>query len=272
MAARLGIVAGGGALPRRVLEACRQRGREVYVVALEGSTEPDLVDDSVPHVWLPLGRAARIFELLREAGVGEVVMAGHLRRPSLAELKPDLATARLAARLGLAARGDDGLLRGIVRELEAAGFRVVGAEAIADDLLAPDGLLGRLAPDAQAQDDIRRGLAVVHALGAADVGQAAVVQQGVVLAVEAVEGTEALLARCGALHREGAGGVLVKAGKPQQERRADLPTIGPETVSQAAAAGLRGIAVEAGTVLVLDREEVVAAADRLGLFLIGVVP
>lgn len=272
MGSRLGIVAGGGALPRRVLEACRRDGREVFVVALEGSADPALVDDGVPHAWLRLGNAAAAFDLLRQAGVDEVVMAGHVRRPSLSELRPDLATARLAARLGLAARGDDGLLRGIVRELERAGFTVRGAEEVASGLLATEGRWGRESPDAQAEADIRRGLEVVHALGAVDVGQAAVVQQGVVLGVEAVEGTAALLQRCAGVRREGPGGVLVKAGKPGQERRADLPTVGPDTVRQAASAGLRGIAVEAGTVLVLDQDAVVAAADKAGLFVIGVVP
>jgi hypothetical protein len=130
--------------------------------------------------------------------------------------------------------------------------------------------LGRHVPDAQAEDDIAVGFRVVRALGALDIGQAAVVQQGLVLGVEAIEGTDALIARCAALRREGPGGVLVKAPKPGQERRADLPAIGRRTVEAAAAAGLRGIAVEAGASFVLDRVATAAAADRAGLFVVGV--
>ena len=167
------------------------------------------------------------------------------------------------------ALGDDGLLAAIVKELEIEGFRVVGADGILRSALAPAGLIGRMAPDELAQQDLVHAVKVARALGALDIGQAVVVQQGVVLAVEAAEGTAALLARAKMLALDGPGGVLVKLAKPGQERRADLPTIGPETLEQAGAAGLRGIAVEAGATLILDREATVAAADARGLFLIG---
>jgi hypothetical protein len=168
------------------------------------------------------------------------------------------------------ALGDDGLLSAIVREVESEGFRVVGADTLLGTALTGEGPLGKHRPDEQALADIARGLQVVRALGAIDVGQAAVVQQGLVLGVEAIEGTDALLARCAGLKREGIGGVLVKAAKPGQERRADLPTIGRHTVRSAAAAGLRGIAVEAGASLVIDPPAVAAMADEVGLFVMGV--
>jgi DUF1009 family protein len=188
----------------------------------------------------------------------------------LLSLRPDWRAAKFLARVGYRALGDDGLLKAIIREFEGEGFRVVGADAILSSAVAPVGPLGRHAPDAQAEDDIALGFRIVRALGALDIGQAAVVQQGLVLGVEAIEGTDALIARCAGLRREGAGGVLVKAPKPGQERRADLPTIGPRTVEAAAAAGLRGIAIEAGASLVIDRAALVAAADRTGLFVVGV--
>jgi len=193
-----------------------------------------------------------------------------VRRPSLASLMPDWRAAKFFARIGLRALGDDGLLSAIIKELELEGFRVVGIESILGGLLAPKGPLGRIEPDEQARADIARGLEVARALGALDIGQAAVVQQGIVLGVEAADGTDALIARAGSLRREGPGGVLVKIAKPGQERRVDLPTIGVRTVEAAANAGLRGIAVEAGAALVVDRAAVAAAADGAALFVLGV--
>jgi DUF1009 family protein len=207
---------------------------------------------------------------LREHHVTELVLAGGIRRPSLAALRPDWRAAKLFARVGYRALGDDGLLSAVVKELEQEGFRVLGADQLLDRALAPQGPLGRLRPDSQSQADIERGLRVARTLGALDVGQAAVVQQGLVLGVEAIEGTDELLRRCAALRREGPGGVLVKVGKPGQERRADRPTIGLRTILLAAETGLRGIAVEADATIVLDRDEVIRAADRVGLFLVGI--
>jgi DUF1009 family protein len=174
------------------------------------------------------------------------------------------------AKLGKAALGDDKLLSVLIAEIESEGFNVVGADDILHDLLVAEGVLGRHRPDDIAQSDIARGVEVARALGAVDVGQAVVVQQGIVLGVEAIEGTDALIARAAAVRREGPGGVLVKIKKPGQERRADLPTIGRSTVDAAAGAGLRGIAVEAGATLVIGRETLVAAADAAGIFVAAI--
>jgi len=162
------------------------------------------------------------------------------------------------------------LLSAIIKEFELEGFRVVGAHDILGSLLAPEGALGAIAPDAQGRADIERGLEVARALGGVDVGQAVVVQQGIVLALEAAEGTDALIERAGRLRGDGPGGVLVKAAKPGQERRADLPTVGVSTVDACARAGLRGLAIEAGMALVIDRAAVSAAADAAGLFVVGI--
>jgi UDP-2,3-diacylglucosamine hydrolase len=266
---RLGIVAGGGGLPRRLVEACREAGRDVFVLALEGAAEPETVAD-VPHAWCPIGAAGRGLRLLRENEVKELVLAGGVRRPSLTSLRPDWRAAKFLARVGYRALGDDGLLSAIVAEFEREGFRVIGADRLLASGLATEGALGSLRPDAQGRADIEHGQRIARALGALDIGQAVVVQQGLVLGVEAIEGTDALLRRCAELRREGPGGVLVKIEKPGQEQRADRPTIGPQTVALAAEAGLRGIAVEADATIVLDRDEVVDAADRAGLFVVGV--
>jgi hypothetical protein len=266
---RLGIIAGSGGLPRRIVDCCRVAGRDVFVLALEGATEPRTVE-GVAHAWCRLGAAAKGLALLRANKVTELVLAGGIDRPSLAALRPDWRAAKLFARIGYRALGDDGLLSAVLEEFEREGFRVVGAEQLLVSGLAAEGALGKWRPDAQAMSDIEHGLRVARALGALDIGQAVVVQQGLVLGVEAIEGTDALLRRCARLRRDGPGGVLVKAEKPGQEQRADRPTIGPRTVTLAAAAGLRGIAVEADATIVLDRDEVAAAADGSGLFVVGV--
>jgi DUF1009 family protein len=220
-----------------------------------------------------LGAGGRILATLREHACADLVLVGPVRRPSLLDLRPDPEGARLLARIGRAAfAGDDGLLSVVVRILGEEGFHVLGAHEILTEALGPPGLLTRAAPDAQAMAYIARGMRVVRALGAVDVGQACVVQQGIVLCVEAAEGTDAMLARAGALARPGPGGVLVKLVKPGQDRRADLPTIGPDTVRAAAAAGLRGVAFEAGGTIFAERRATIADADRVGLFLLGVDP
>jgi UDP-2,3-diacylglucosamine hydrolase len=269
MAGRLGIVAGDGGLPRRLIESCRADGRDVFVLALEGAADPATLRD-VPHAWCRIGAASTGLALLRENDVTELVLAGGIRRPSLAALRPDWRAAKLFARIGYRALGDDGLLSAVVEELEHEGFRVIGADQLLDRELVSEGPLGKILPDKQSEADIDHGLLVARTLGALDIGQAVIVQQGLVLGVEAIEGTDELLRRCAALRRDGPGGVLVKVEKPGQERRADRPTIGLQTVGLAAKTGLCGIAVEAHATIVLDRDEVVGAADRTGLFLVGV--
>jgi len=270
MTALLGVLAGGGGLPACVVAAARAQGREVFVLAFEGQTDPRTVD-GVAHGWVRLGQMAEAFRLLRAAGVDEVCMIGPVRRPSLGELRPDWRAAQALARIGVRAFGDDGLLSAVVREIEGEGFRVVGADDILDTLRARAGAYGRLGPGEADRADIARAVAVLQALGAVDVGQAAIVERGIVLGVEAIEGTDALIARCGPLRREPSGGVLVKIAKPGQERRVDLPTIGVATVAAVAGAGFAGIAIEAGRSLVVDAAAVSAAADRQDIFVVGVV-
>ncbi|HYG88247.1 MAG TPA: UDP-2,3-diacylglucosamine diphosphatase LpxI [Azospirillum sp.] len=269
MAPKLGILAGGGELPARLATAVRGAGREVFIVAFEGQTDPATVV-GFDHLWSRLGAAGSIIDRLRGEGVGELVFAGPVRRPSLTELMPDWRTTKFLMRVGTRALGDDGLLRAVARELEDEGFRVVGLHDFLGELLTVAGPAGSRLPDEQAERDIARGVEVALELGRLDVGQGCVVQQGIVLAVEAVEGTDAMLDRVGALRRPGGGGVLVKVRKPQQDARLDLPTIGTTTVEKAAAAGLVGIAVQVGGSLTVDRAAVGELADRLGLFVVGI--
>lgn len=265
----LGILAGGGPLPGLVARAASAAGRDVFIVALQGFAEAAVVAP-FRHAFARMGAAGTILSLLRGQGCEDLVLVGPVRRPSLMDLRPDGEGARIMARIGRAAfAGDDGLLAAVVRVLGEEGFRVIGAHEVLTEAVGPSGLLGTAAPDAQAMADIRRGVQVARALGAVDVGQGCVVQQGIVLAVEAYDGTDAMLARAAGLARPGPGGVLVKLVKPGQDRRADLPTIGPRTVEAARGAGLRGVAFEAGGTLITDRAATAAAADAAGLFLIG---
>jgi UDP-2,3-diacylglucosamine hydrolase len=273
MAGKLGILAGSGELPLRLIEACRAQGRPYFVLGFAGSCDPATLQGQ-PHDFIRLGAGGSGLKILRANGVEELVMAGGVRRPSLAALRPDWRTTRFFLKIGMRALtdfGDDRLFRAIIGEFEVEGFRVVGADSILSNLVAPTGLLSHVAPDADAEADIRAGIAAARGHGAEDLGQAVVTRAGVAVDHEDAEGTDALLRRCAASgHAQG--GVLVKMAKPQQERRADLPAIGAQTVTGAAAAGLKGIAIEAGACLVLDRDAVVAAADRAGIFVIGVSP
>ncbi len=263
---KLGIVAGGGLLPRRLIDLCRARGQPHFVIAFRGYTDDSTVE-GVEHAWVRLGAGNEAVKRLHAAKVDDLVMIGPIRRPGLLDLFPDSRTLSFLTKAALKGWGDDGVLKQIVRVLEAEeGFRVRGVDEFLADLLVGPGPLGSLRPDSQAEADIARGVAVVRQLGQLDVGQAAVVQQGLVLAVEGIEGTDEMVRRSAALRLDGPGGVLIKLKKPQQERRVDLPTIGRQTVALVAEAGLGGIAFEAHQTLVVDAESVGAAADEAGLF------
>lgn len=271
MAAKLGILAGGGPLPGYLVEACRSAGRDVFVIAFEGQADPDVIGDT-PHAWVRLGAAGEALDRLHAENVEEIVMAGAVRRPGWLELRPDRRAAKFLGR-GLLNKGDDGLLGAIVRALEEEeGFRVVGADDVLGDLQAPAGALGRILLSKDVRPDVAVGVEVLRTTGPLDIGQAVIVQQGIVLGLEAAEGTRRLIERCGGLHREGRGGVLVKLPKPGQETRADMPSIGRDTIIVAAEAGLVGVAVATGRTLVLERDAVIREADARGLFVVGIDP
>ncbi len=268
---KLGIIAGGGVLPERLLHACQDKGIEPFVVGFEGQTDPASVK-GVNHMWTRLGAAGQILNTLKSHHISDIVLIGSIRRPSISELRPDLKTAEFFAKISLKAIGDNNLLR-IMRELlEAEGFSVHGVHKFADDLLAPEGILGNFKPKKHDWVEIRRGLEISQALGSLDVGQSVIVQEGLVLGVEAAEGTDELILRCKHLKRKGRGGILVKTCKPQQDHDFDLPTIGPQTIINAAASGLVGVVLHAGESLLIDPHEVAQIADKHKMFVIGVNP
>ncbi|MEY4707301.1 MAG: hypothetical protein RJB58_1024 [Pseudomonadota bacterium] len=274
----LGIIAGGGDLPHAVAKAARDGGRDVFVVPLVGSMTDNWVAD-FPHEFLSPGEPGRILKALTAHGVSEVLLCGKVDRPKFSQMKLDAKGMLLLPKAVAAARqGDDALLRFLVGIFEDEGLKAISVREAAPSLVCGEGVLGRLAPNDEQRADIAAAFKIVRALGALDVGQGAVVCDGLALAVEAAEGTDAMLARIPSLRESLRGapgkprGVLVKGLKPTQDGRTDMPVIGIATVQGAAAAHLAGIALEAGGSLILDRMAVAAQADRLGLFLIGIKP
>jgi len=271
----VGIICGSGTVPYAVADAVMRRGRPVVLFALRGWADATAVA-TYSHHWIALGQFGRFCRLAHGERCRDIVLVGGLVRPSIMQLRLDWGTLMLMPMIVRSFRGgDDHLLSGVGRMFESAGFRVIGAHEVAPEITAPVGALGRLAPDAIVDDDIDRGFALLAATSAFDMGQAAVIAGRRVLAIEAAEGTDAMLDRIAAMREAGrialpAGvGVLVKAPKRRQDRRFDLPSIGPDTIARATRAGLAGIAVIAGATIVAEPQRLVEAADRAGLFVVG---
>jgi len=272
----LAIICGGGSLPFAVADAVMTRGRQVVLFAIEGWADSRRIA-VYPHHWIVLGRFGWFCRVARAEGCRDVVFIGALMRPAIRQLRLDVKTLRLLPRiLRLFRGGDDYLLSGIASIFEEQGFRLLGAHEVAPDILMPEGALGREHPSRRDVADIEKGLTLLNATGPFDIGQAAVVADGRVIAIEAAEGTDQMLSRVEQLRRTRqveqvrGRGVLIKAAKRNQDRRLDLPSIGPQTIASAKCAGLAGIAVTAGSTIVADAGSVGAAADREKLFVIGV--
>ena len=274
--APLAIICGGGSFPGALAEAVARRGRRPVMFGIKGWADAASIG-SYPHHWISIGQAGRFFRLARAENCRDVLFIGAVLRPPISQLRLDWLTIRLLPHLARAYRGgDDKLLSGVAAIAESGGLRVVGVKEVAPEVFMPEGVLGRYRPSERDQADIARALGMIAALGPFDVGQAAVVADNNVIAVEAAEGTDNMLARIAELRRLGrvtarlGTGVLVKAPKPGQDRRFDLPSIGPRTIENVARAGLAGLAVTAGSTMIAEAELVTAAADRAGIFLVGV--
>lgn len=272
---RIGILAGGGVLPREIADSAARRGQKVSIVAIDGEADADFGARPVTRVnW---GQIGAMIRALKREGVTDLVIVGHVRRPELKILRPDLGFFRHLPQIVkiVASGGDDGVLRRVVRFFEGQGIAVIGPDAAAPELIVRAGALGRVAASPSDQADIAQGLALIRALGPYDIGQSVVVAAGRIEAIEGVEGTDRMLARAASLRTEAGaasvrGGVLVKRSKPGQDLRVDMPAIGPTTVAGAHAAGLNGLAVEADKVIVAERTATLERADGLGLFVEGI--
>ncbi len=267
----LAIVAGTGILPQRIAEDCKRIGRP-YKVVIFGDTELDWTAGE-PVIRAPYEKPGRIFKALKAEGIHQMTLAGAVTRPKLSPWKFDFTMVKLATRiLPAMKKGDDETLRTVTQVLEGQGFTIIAPHELLEELLAPEGVHSKLGPSEADRDDVHRAIKIVDALGAVDVGQGAVVAQGLCLATESIQGTDAMLdfvAKSGDEFRidpEGSKGVLYKAPKPGQDWRVDLPAIGPDTFRKAAAAGLAGVVVEARGVLVLGLDDCREVADATGMF------
>lgn len=271
MIKKVGIIAGAGDLPQKLIAACQERQLPYHILAYLGQTPEDFVRFE-PHTWVGIAQVGKTLRTLQDQGCDTVVMAGYFSRPNFSQLKPDLKGGLLLAKMASKALGDDGLLRILVDFFEQEGFKVVGSEElIGHEVLIKKGILTKEAPLQSEQESISRGLKVAKTLGALDVGQALIVERGLILGVEALEGTDNLIKRCGQMesHRRGEG-FLVKVIKPGQEARVDRSVLGLKTLENLAYYGFRGIVAEADQVILLDQDEMVAYADKNILFMVGV--
>ncbi len=274
MSGQIALICGAGQFPLVAARAATARGRDVFILALKGIASEGVAE--FPHIWLGVGQLGAAFREIEARGIEEICFIGGLGRPEFADLRPDWgAIKRLPEILRLLKGGDDHALKGVLRLFESEGLRVIGVETLAPELLAAPGAMNRLPFPKEMEEDLAYGHDCLAALSAFDCGQALVLSHRRIVALEAAEGTDSMLLRVAELRErgrwraKGSAGMLIKAPKQGQDLRVDLPAMGPETVAAAAKAGLRGIAVEAGKVLILDRDAVAALAEKAGLFLHG---
>lgn len=272
--ANVGIFAGRGSLPRELAENLRAAGREPFIVGIEGEVEPWIYDFKYElFVW---GKLGRFFRHLKSNDIRQVVFAGAVTRPTLRFRDMDWGgVVSLSKVMAFMVGGDNTLLTGLMKLFDQHGVTVVGAHEIMPELLTPKGLLFGRKPSKKALHNIDKAFEACKALGALDIGQAAVAVGGRVVAVEGIEGTDGMLERIasmrtsGRLFEDGKHGVLVKTMKPNQDMRADLPTIGPQTIEGVIKAGLKGVAIEAGHSLLLEKDETLELAKQAGVFVYG---
>jgi|SoiMethySBSTD1v2_1073268.scaffolds.fasta_scaffold211949_2 DUF1009 family protein len=269
----LAIICGAGSLPFAVADAVLKRGRDVVLFALRGWADPERVA-KYRHYWGAIGQFGWVCRQARAEGCRDIVFIGTISRPPMWRLRFDWGTLRLLPNVMAAYRGGDNhLLSGVARAFEQQGFRLLGAHEVAPDILMPAGTLSKRRPNAQEMADIAQAIRLLHAIGEFDVGQATVVAANHVLAVEGAEGTDRMLERVAELRSREigtTGGVLVKAPKPGQDWRFDLPSIGPQTIEGVARAGLAGVSVLAGGSIIAEPQRVTELADRHNVFVVGV--
>ena len=272
---RVAIFTGKGSLPREIAEHLRARGNAPFLVGIRSEYEPWI--EGYDHVLLHWGQFGRFFKTLRRESVTHILFAGGLTRPNINYFRLDFGAFKSLTRiLRLMLAGDNTLLSGLIKEIENNGVKVLGAHEVMPELLATAGVIAGKTPGKKSQQNIDRAVEACRMLGELDIGQGAVAVGGRVIALEGIEGTDEMLRRVaelrasGRLRENGCHGVLAKTMKPDQEMRADLPAIGPDTVENAYNAGLAGIAVEAGHSLVLEREKTLTLARKHGIFIFGV--
>lgn len=266
---KLGVIAGGGDLPFQLLSVCKDKGIEPYIIGFKGQTDPELMNE-YNHLWLELGAVGKVISFFKCNDVKDLVLIGKVKRPPFTKIKPDIKAVKILSRIGLRALGDNDLLQLLKLELEGEGFKLHGVQDFCDGLLVKEGAVGSFEPHDDDWNSINFGLKASQVNGALDIGQSVIVQNGMIVGVEAVEGTDALIDRCKGLQQKGRGGILVKTRKPQQDEKLDMPTVGVQTIENAYKAGLSGIVIQANNVIVVDIKNVAKYADKYKLFIIAV--
>jgi DUF1009 family protein len=267
---KIGIIAGKGSLPRELISSANQRGVKPFLVALTDIADKETANNA-EVLWAKIGHVGKIFKFFKDNNVRQVVFAGGLRRPSFTTLIPDGVGFKLLRQMiKLRDAGDNKLFDLIINFLEENGFSVLGVDQVVPELVASSGVIGKVEPSAKDQRDIEYGKHIAEEIGKLDIGQAVIVQNGVTLGVEGIDGTDALISRCSHLQDKGGGAILVKMKKPSQDRRIDLPVIGPATIERLYECKIKGAVIHAGSSLIIDREETIKLANKLGIFIYGV--
>jgi DUF1009 family protein len=267
---KVGIIAGGGDLPHKIVASLKQNKREFYIIAINGEAEHNF--DGLPHIFCEIAQVGRILDCFHKQNVKEIVLAGKVNRPSFSSLKPDSIGVKLLASITKNKLfGDNSVLSTIVEFIEKEGFIVKGAEEYNNDFLTSKGVLTSKHPTEQDIQDIEHGKLIIQKLGALDIGQSTIIEHGLVLGVEAAEGTDELIKRCKSLKREAFfSGCLIKMKKTTQDKRVDLPTIGIDTISHIYSSGFAGIAIESENTLIIDQQEVINLANNLNIFIVSI--
>lgn len=268
---KIGILAGGGDLPAKIIEKCQQEGKSLFVITFKEQDKPTNFDSLADneHAEFGLGSVGSVIKRMKAEGVEEVVLAGYIKKPSLFNLNLDLTGVKILARV--AVHHDDKLLRAIATELEKKGFELLGAHDICDDLLIGNEILNGTKIAEEKSDDIVLGIKIAHEIGKLDIGQAVIVKDKVILGVEAVEGTDELIERCADLRgKEGKGGLLIKMSKPQQNLNLDMPSIGVKTIEKLAELNYDGVVVSANSTIFLDKAKSIELAKKNNLLVAGV--
>jgi DUF1009 family protein len=268
---KLAIIAGAGSLPKQVVDSCKKEGIEYIIIGLEGQTSADKFADEEDFKMFPLHAISKILKTMKNSEVTHVVLAGRVARASISKLLLDIKGALLFTRIITHGLNDNSVLLSVIKFLESEGFTLIPPEKIAKDIVLQKGCLTKIKPDDSAMEDITRGVKILKGIAEYDVGQALVIQDGLVLGVEAAEGTDELIKRCGQIQQKlgEKSGLLIKCMKPQQDKRVDLPCIGPNTIKNLHECGLRGVAAESSGTLMLDGKETIELANKLGIFIYG---
>ena len=266
---KLAIIAGNGSIPFYLVEECENKGREYCLIVIDGHGK-ELSEKYKPDFIVSLSKMGKAIKFVKRLNIKDIVMVGGVERPSLRNIMPDLWTAKLLAKLNSSITGDDSILSSLTKALEKEGFNILAPENIIPSLLCPKGILGKIKPNKNNNKDIINGYKIAKLVGSNDIGQSIVIENGLVLAVEAAEGTDNMIKRSGLLKKEKKGGVLVKVIKPQQDKRIDRPVIGINTIEEVWSAGLAGIAIEYNEILIISFDEVIAYANKKGLFIAGI--